>query len=234
MPGVPARPEPTLGLADTGCMPAAVLMLRLSQWLQPRATADRAPVTGLSAWPGTPVHVGHTCRADHGAVPAYRFGRRALDQLGTGAEGGIVHERAAINGARVHLQFLPAGEGIKAGDGPSATRQRQSPNDSLQPRRPPAQLWAQDRTQARPQPAARSARGRRRWSAARDRPSHAAGWHGPRNVARPVPGSCRVPGTPEGDRDHCRALGGPWSLPDKCVLLVGFRGQRSHISGRVW
>jgi hypothetical protein len=41
----------------------------------------------------------------------------ALDHLGISAEGGIVHERAATDGAQVHPQFFPAGEGIKAGGG---------------------------------------------------------------------------------------------------------------------
>ena len=41
----------------------------------------------------------------------------ALDHLGISAEGGIVHERAATDGAPVDPQFFPAGEGIKAGGG---------------------------------------------------------------------------------------------------------------------
>ena len=97
-----------------------------------------------------------------------------------------------------------------------------TPADPLQPRRPPAQPWAQDRTRARPQPAARmgdaaggAARGRAGRAAGRPgRRVHHAGHH---RLHRDAVGRDDRPGArlaaPVTDQRRVAAPGGQRPLP---------------------
>ena len=82
---------------------------------QQRLRAIDSDVTRPGRQPGAVVAVEQVRQQLQGGAALVIAVRGAPDHLGVGTEGGIVHERAPADGAQVHPEFLPVGEGIKAG-----------------------------------------------------------------------------------------------------------------------